>query len=205
LINGEAGEHSLHSAQTRALPGQFTLGSKDELGRLLEEFRPYLLTIATAGFADSVHGKLGVSDVVQETILSGLEDFDQFQGTTREEFAQWLKKILLHRLANVHKAFRTLKRDVTREVLADSQLSHPNQQTASDVAQTRERKLQVEAAIARLSEADREIITLRHCENLTFAEIGNRTYKSEEAARGAWLRAIQRLKQELRQDDSQIP
>lgn len=185
-------------------PGMFSVGSKDELGLLIEEFRPYLLTVASAEFPQEVHGKLGASDIVQETILKGIEEYGQFRGTTREEFAGWLRAILRHQLVNVRRSFRADKRNVALETAVDSQLGQPNQLTASDVASTRERKLLLENAIARLSDADREMIHLRHRDNLTFAEIGIRIQKSEDAARNAWIRAVQRLKQELRRDDSKF-
>ena len=202
---GGDNERGMKSAQTRKLPSNFTLGSKDDLGRFLDEFRPYLLTIATEQFPEAIYGKLGVSDLVQETILKGFENYDQFQGTTREEFAQWLKAILNHQLANTFKAFRTLKRDVELEVSADELLVHANQQSPDEIALIRERRLQVEEAVGRLSDEDRETIHLRHRDNLTFAEIGVRQQKSEDAARNGWIRAVQQLRQELRRNDSKIP
>lgn len=41
----------------------------ESLGPLLEEFRPYLLTIAVGEFPEMLRGKLGASDLVQDTIL----------------------------------------------------------------------------------------------------------------------------------------
>jgi RNA polymerase sigma-70 factor, ECF subfamily len=76
-------------------------GDAVDIGRLLESFRPYLAAIAREEFPSDLGGKLGASDVVQDTIIKGLERFSQFQGTTREEFARWLRAILRHHLANV--------------------------------------------------------------------------------------------------------
>ena len=52
----------------------------------------------------------------------------------------------------------------------------------------------LETALSRLSDAHREAVLLRHRENLSFAEIGSRMQKSEDAARKIWTRAIEQLK-----------
>lgn len=53
------------------------------------------------------------------------------------------------------------------------------------------------AALQRLSEEQRRVIRLRNWDELTFAEIGRRLNRSEEAARKLWTRSVEKLQAEL--------
>jgi RNA polymerase sigma-70 factor (ECF subfamily) len=172
-------------------------GSEEELGKLLEEFRPYLLAIANCEFPQALGGKIAPSDVVQETITLGYQQFDAFRGVTSEEFGGWLRRILLNHLANVSKSYNRQKRQVGREQLADSRLANPRQLSPSGEAISREDRASLDAAIEQLPEVYRQVILFRHQDNLTFAEIGSRLDRSDEAARKLWARAVQQLQQEL--------
>jgi len=173
----------------------------EELGRLLEEFRPYLLAIALEEMPAALGAKLGASDLVQETMSRGFENAATFQGNTKEQLAGWLRSILLNHLANTIKSYQTEKRDYAREQLADSRVVHPGQISPSTEALNREQWDLLQAALSRLSDEYRQAILLRHRENLTFSEIGSRFGKSEEAARKIWTRAIKQLQQELQQHE----
>ena len=92
------------------------------------------------------------------------------------------------------------KRDMDLEVLADSRLAHPQQESPSKVIAGREEQVVLEHAMSLLSEDSRQAITLRHRDNLSFAEIGIRLGKSEDAARKTWARGVEQLKQVLNRD-----
>ena len=61
--------------------------SPDDIGRLLESYRPYLLSIANGELPAALQGKVGASDLVQEAILRGYRYYGTYQGTTDEELA----------------------------------------------------------------------------------------------------------------------
>lgn len=131
-----------------------------------------------------------------------MENFGDFRGTSREELAGWLRQILLHQLSNRLTAYATLKRDVAREVPADSRIIHPDQVSPSGQMLSQEEWERLRAALERLSPDYRIAVLLRHRENLSFAEIGQRMNRSEEAARKLWTRAIRQLQQELGGNES---
>ncbi|MBL8848471.1 MAG: sigma-70 family RNA polymerase sigma factor [Planctomycetaceae bacterium] len=168
-----------------------------DVGRLLESFRPYLAAIAQAEFPSGLAGKLGTSDVVQDTIIKGLERFPQFQGSTREEFARWLRAILRNHIANVIETFSAQKRDVGREKPGHAALIDPWQSSPSGIALSREERDRLDAALACLPDEPRRVILLRHRDDQTFAEIGEAIGKTEEAARKVWVRAVEKLQQAL--------
>ena len=179
-------------------------GSLEQLGRLLEEYRPYLLAIARQEIAPQLAGKVGASDLVQDTLVRGVKHFDSFEGTTREQLAGWLKQILLNGARNAARDFGAEKRDVGREEPVDSRHVARGEQTPSRVLMSRERQELVEAAVARLPEELRRVIEWRHRENLGFADIGQRLDRSEDTARRLWATAIEHLQRELAYDESRL-
>lgn len=172
-------------------------GASRELGELLERYRPYLLAIAMQEMPEALGGKVGASDVVQESLLKGCEQFGTFQGSTAEELSGWLRKILVNQLVNVARSYGTLKRRVDRECRSDSRLADLNQLSPSGEAVSREEWDRVQAALGRLPEHYREVVLLRHRDNLSFGEIGKLLNKSDEAVRKLWARAIQQLQDDV--------
>jgi RNA polymerase sigma-70 factor (ECF subfamily) len=173
-------------------------GVTEQIGELLDTCRPYLLSIAQSEFPSDLHGKLGASDLVQDTLARGVEHFGTFQGHTQAELHGWLRKILLNHLANVWKSYGTEKRQVEREQLADSALADPYWLPPSGEVAAREQSERLEAALARLPEEYQQVIRLRHRENLSFAQVGAAIGKSEDAAGKIWARALERLQKELK-------
>ena len=185
------------------LPIKLPVWSSEDLARRLEEYRPYLLAIAIEELPAALRGKLGASDLVQDTMTRGVEHAGAFRGATTEELAGWLRSTLLNLLANVVKHYQTEKRDLARERGAGCRDVQAEQISPSTEALSREQWDLLQLALGRLSDEYRLAITLRHRENLTFAEIGDHIGKSEEAARKIWSRAIKQLQQEMRQHAAQ--
>lgn len=177
-------------------------GSPDGVGRLLEIYRPYLLTIANSELPDGLAGKAAPSDFLQETIVKGFEQFGTFQGSSAEELARWLRQILLNHLANGRKFFLREKRTIEREQAVDARQPDGQQPSPSEEVRRREKRELVEAAIARLPENYRQVIRLRHSENLSFGEIAAIMRNSEDGAQKLWMRAVQALQQQLGGDGS---
>jgi RNA polymerase sigma-70 factor (ECF subfamily) len=181
-------------------------GSRDALGRVLEACRRYLLRIANNRLADDLQAKGGGSDLVQQTFLEAQRDFEQFQGVSEGELRAWLRQLLLNNLGHFQRRYRaTAKRDVGREVALDGGDSSAEQPqaviaetpTPSQQAAAHEEADKLQRALQRLPEEHCQVILLRHHEQLTFESIGQRLQRSASAARMLWLRAVERLQQEL--------
>ena len=67
----------------------------------------------------------------------------------------------------------------------------------SGQAMEHEQDQALRAALGRLPEDYRRVITLRYEEQLPFEEIGRLLQRSPEAARKLWARAVERLHEEL--------
>jgi RNA polymerase sigma-70 factor (ECF subfamily) len=169
----------------------------DKFPRAVEECRPHLLELAKAELPVLMRPKVGVSDIVQETIIRGIELSSTFSGTTQQELFWWLRAILEKQLLNFRRRYFRKKRNPALEVLANSGHVNPKQQEpVQDIVSSEQREL-LENAISQLPEDYRNSILLRHWEKLTFAEIGVVTQKTEEAARKTWKRAVGQLKKIL--------
>src|SRR5262249_45469878 len=163
--------------------------------------RKYLLLVAGEELDPALRDKLGPSDVVQETFLDAQRDFRQFGGNTEPELLAWLRRVLFNNLADARRRYRAAgKRDVAREVaLADAPAEELRRRLArgDDSPRTRlaarEDAEAVRQALGRLPEGSRRLIEWRNYDLLSFAEIGRRLGKSEEAARKPWTRAVEQL------------
>lgn len=180
-------------------------GSDEALGRLVKQCRSYLLLVANSELDRQLHAKVAPSDVVQETLLRAHEHFEQFNGSSEKEFLAWVRRILLNQVVNVKRDLRRAKRDVNREqpIAGNSRISAPPIDPATgdptpsrQVAQDETSQALAEA-LARLPEDYRQAVIMRSWKRLSFAEIGKRLDRSEDAARKIWYRALERLQKDM--------
>lgn len=181
-------------------------GGEAVLGSLLELYRNYLRLLARIEVGRHLQGKLDASDVVQETFLEAHKHFPQFQGQTERQFVRWLRQILAAKVSNLVRHYiGTQGRDVRREqgLAVDMEQSSLFLEQAlsgsitspSQQASNREQAVLIADALERLPQDYKEVILLRHWENLPFAEIAERMGRSKDSVEKLWLRALTRLRQ----------
>lgn len=184
-------------------------GCVDSQGKLFERCRNYLLLVANRELDPALRGKLGASDLVQETFVNAQRGFRQFRGESEEELICWLRRILHNHAGQAVRRYRrAAKRDVRGEYsLAGFDDGVAARQIASDIETPSRQFVKAEeadsltAAMVRLPDHYREVIQLRHVERLSFEEIGGVMARSAEAARKLWVRAIEQLRAELDFED----
>jgi RNA polymerase sigma-70 factor (ECF subfamily) len=183
-------------------------GSDSAIAEILESCRHYLLQAANRSISPAVQGKVGGSDLVQETMLQARLRFDRFRGLSQQELLAWTGKILEHKLAHERRRYQgTQKRATAREISLGS--GDPTQAlelavagddaTPSAVAIANEEAEKLNKLIQRLSPDHRQVILLRNWERLSFAEIGERMGRGADAAHKLWARAVLQLRRELSQ------
>lgn len=180
-------------------------GSLDDLGQVLNVCRPYLLGIAQRELDADLRAKGGASDLVQETFLDAQRLFLRFAGGSEAELLAWLRQLLLNNLADFTRRYRTAgKRNVGREVALTSDASAGSDAfapvdsvTPSRMMRRNEQTAALDRALAQLPEEYRQVLTLRHQEDLPFEEVGRRLGRSENAARKLWARAVRQLQQAM--------
>lgn len=180
-------------------------GEDSARGALLESYRAWLELLARVEIGRRLQTKVDVGDVVQETFLEAHRSIDRFRGTTSAEFAAWLRGILAIRVSLLVRHYLgTQGRDVRRERGFEIDLDQSSraidgglislQSTPSEQAVKREQGLLLADALARLPEDYREVIILRHLEELTFPDVATRMGRSLDGVQKLWVRALARLR-----------
>jgi RNA polymerase sigma-70 factor (ECF subfamily) len=183
-------------------------GRRESLGALLERYRRYLHRLARAEIGRRLQARTNPSDLVQETFLQASRHFDQFAGDTEQAWRGWLRSILRRRLLRlVRRQVLASKRSVRVEVPFDAEgstaaaLVSPDS-SPSAAARRRERDDELSRRLDRLPAAQREVLVLRHLEGLPFPEVAQRMGRSPGAVRVLWLRALERLRRQRREETS---
>jgi RNA polymerase sigma-70 factor, ECF subfamily len=184
-------------------------GDASCVGELLSVYREYLLGIAVARLDPRIRARCNPSDVVQETLLEAFRDFHQFRGGLEREFLAWIRQILANNLARmVELHLLTDKRDMRRERSLDMSLDangsrlerrdHWFTDGGTSPSSALNQKEQLQTTLERISKLPshyRDVLLLRHIEELSFEEVAERLGKSSGAVRMIWLRALEQLRQ----------
>jgi RNA polymerase sigma-70 factor (ECF subfamily) len=165
---------------------------------LFRRHLPALRAKAQARLPASVRGKVGASDVVQESWLAAFLALGDFEEAGDGSFGRWLRKIVERKVSDeVRRHARTKKRSARREVRfgTDAARLEPDrgQATPSQVAGDAERSAALLDVIDGLSEDHATVIRLVHREGLTLVEAGRRMGRTPDATRMLYGRAIGRI------------
>jgi RNA polymerase sigma-70 factor (ECF subfamily) len=156
-----------------------------------------------------LQGRIDPSDVLQETYLEAAQGLAEHLRKSDIPFYLWLRLLAGNRLAKAHRAhLATSKRAAGREVpiptalpeassvvLADCLVSVGDRPSEATIRA--EECARMQEALERLGTADRELLALRHYEQMTTPEIGEILGISPAAASKRYLRALERLREVL--------
>jgi RNA polymerase sigma-70 factor (ECF subfamily) len=211
-----SGSGSSRSSAAVGLLDRARHGSKSSLGALLQQYRNYLVVLASMQIERRLQPRVSPSDVVQETMLRAHKNFAQFRGTTEQELLAWLRQILVNNLATfVEQHMLAARRDVRREISMErigaaleqstillAALIPATTKSPSMAVQQREEAVVLADRLAQLPEDYREVLVLRNMKGLAFEEIAQRIDRSVGATRMLWLRAIEKLRSVYRKEES---
>jgi RNA polymerase sigma-70 factor (ECF subfamily) len=180
-------------------------GDGTALGQLLELYRNYLRILARTQVEGTLRGQLDPSDLVQRTFLEACRDFPQFAGKTERELMAWLRRILVHNLADeikrIHAKGHNWQRQESLEALLDRSSAEAEEALAQSVstpsaqASRREQAMLLANALTLLPPDYREVIYLRNLKRLPFEVIAGQMKRSSGAVRMLWARALEKLSQ----------
>lgn len=180
------------------------------LGELFERHRLRLERMVALRMDPAVRQRVGASDVLQEAYLEIADRLGDYLQDPRMPFFLWIRFITAQRLLKLHRHHAgTKKRDVRRQVRIDAPASPAATSAAlvdhlaatgvtpSGVAVVGEMRLQLEAALDRMNPTDREVLVLRHFEELSNVETAEALGIGVDAASKRYLRALARLREVL--------
>ena len=152
-----------------------------------------------------IAARVDPSDVVQETLVEASDKLAKYLEKQPLPFYPWLRCLASERLIQLHRQhIRSQKRSVSREqrqevMLADeSVIELANRLAANDTSPSqrfsrREQLECVKAALEHLPHNDREVLVLRHLEQLSVQQAADVLGVSLAAVKTRHFRAIQRL------------
>ncbi len=180
-------------------------------GQFLSAHRKRLRRMVALRLDQRLRGRIDPSDVIQEAFLEATERRREYarQSGPMSPFL-WLRFLTLQRLQIVHhQQLGTKSRDAGRDVSINTATSPAASSAAlatqllgrdtraSDVAILAERKRRLLEVLERMEAIDREVLVLRHFEQLTNGECARVLGLGESAATKHYLRALGRLRDVL--------
>jgi RNA polymerase sigma-70 factor (ECF subfamily) len=174
-------------------------GERAGLDAIVVRYREILLQRIRLLMGPEARQAADSNDFLQGLFLEIVTDFERRGPQDEKEFLRWATAVARN---NIRDGVRR-RREMAVDRFASSLDWQPvlgNAPLASPAANA-EREEQVERlceAMTKLREDDRSVIELRHFEGLSFAEIGQRLGRSENAAQILHTRALVKLGELLR-------
>jgi RNA polymerase sigma-70 factor (ECF subfamily) len=182
-------------------------GDAEALGDLFSQHRERLRRMVQVRLDRRLQGRIDPSDVLQESYVEVTRALAAYLKDPVLPFFLWLRMITGRKLQALHRRHLGAKsRDAGREVslyrgalpqassvsLAAQLLGRLT--TPSVAAVRAELQVRIQEALNSMDEIDREILALRHFEQLSNAEAAQVLGLSEQAASNRFVRALKRLK-----------
>jgi RNA polymerase sigma-70 factor, ECF subfamily len=199
--------NSPSDSESTRLMDRLRAGDPAAVGDLFGRHRERLRRMVDMRLDRRLQGRIDASDVIQEAHLEVAERLADYLADPKLPPFLWLRLVVGERMAKLHRTHLGAQmRDAGREVslfrealpaassaaLAAHLLGKHTSPTQAAVRA--ERLLRLQEAINTLEPIDREILSLRHFEELTRAEAAQALGIEEAAAAKRYVRAMKRLK-----------
>jgi len=197
------------AVETQNLLKRVAQADKAAADALWERYRPALRRMIGLRLDQAVSRRVDASDVVQDVLLKASQRLDEYLKNPALPFHLWIRQIARDLMIDTHRRHRvSAKRSLDREVSLQNRLgafddrsslelaAHLRDPALTPAAQALRRELQsrFDTALLRLDDDEREIILLRHFEQLSNGETAQVLGLSEAAAGMRHLRALRRLR-----------
>ncbi len=185
-------------------------GEVDALGSLFALYQTKLRRMVDLRLDPRLNGRVSASDVLQEAYIDALKRVRHYIDKPEMPFYVWLRLIAGQRLVEVHRQHLGAKRrDAGQEISIDRPVftaassvcmagrlagAGPSPSAEAIRGETLQR---LEAALENLDPIDREVLALRHFEELTNQEVCEVLGIDKSAASKRYVRALVRLKDVL--------
>lgn len=184
-------------------------GDAEARERLWNRHRGALHKLVAMRLDRGIQGRVDVSDVVQDALVEADRRLADYMKQEPMPFHLWLRQIARDRMIDAHRRHRGAeRRSIDREqsppspsLFADrsafdlaAQLRDGREATPAAAALQHELEARFRAALEQVDPIDREIIELRHIEQLSNKDTATALGLSEPAAGMRYLRAIRRLR-----------
>ncbi len=189
------------------LLGRLKGGDAEALAELISQHRPRLLRMVEFRLDARLQRRVEAEDVLQEAYLDAAKRMQHFADDTSRSFFIWLRMVVMQTLIDVHRRHLGAQmRDAGRETgvpgapgsqatscsLAADLVGRFTSPTLA--ARRAEMAEQLRVALDEMDPTDREVLALRHFEELTNGEVAEELGIEQKAASIRYVRALRRLK-----------
>jgi RNA polymerase sigma-70 factor, ECF subfamily len=196
--------------ETSLLVERAAVGDNQAWERLMSDHRARLSRMVALRMDRRLQGRIDPSDVIQESYIDAARRLSEYAKNPTMPFFLWLRLLVGQRLMEQHRRHLGAQaRDASRDVslyqgdfpeattadLATHLLG--NTSTPSRIAIRSEQQLHLQRALESLDPIDREILVLRHFEQLSNGEAAEVLGLDKSAASKRYTRALIRLKDVL--------
>lgn len=196
-----------HTDEERELIDQVVNGDENALAILFSSHRDRLWRMVNFRMDPRLHGRVDADDVLQESWMSVVQRIDHFLADASRSIFVWFRLITSQTLIDIHRRhLGTQKRNAAMEFsinkgwsaestsfsLSFHLLGHLTSPTQAALRE--ELSQQLKTALSTMNEIDREVLALRHFEQLSNRETAQILQISDQAASDRYMRALGRLK-----------
>jgi RNA polymerase sigma-70 factor (ECF subfamily) len=193
------------------LVNRIVRGDREALAELFLIYRPRLWRMVNFRLHPRLQGRVDADDVLQDAWLMAVDRIEYFLRDASHSSFIWFRMIVQQTLIALHRRhLGAEKRNAARDVpvhggwegdsTSSSLAFHLSGSFTSPSSAVNRAELarQLDTILQGMNEIDREVLALRHFEELTNSETARVLNMSEQATSGRYLRALGRLKEILK-------
>jgi RNA polymerase sigma-70 factor (ECF subfamily) len=180
-------------------------GDEASWEKLMSLYSERLRRVVAVRLDHRLRGRIDCEDVLQEVFLEAWRSLSRYSATSDVPFYVWLRAIAGNKLLECHRYhLGTQLRDARREAAGGGGMPDASSEvlaewladsgtSPSSAAARAELRVSLHACLDDMDAIDREVIMLRHFEQLTPYEAAIALGLNEKAAAMRYLRAVRRL------------
>ncbi len=190
-------------------------GDASAVDRLLGEFREPLRQVINLRLDPALGRRVDASDIVQDVLLEANQRLVDYLKSPTMPFHLWLRHLAQDRIIDTHRRHRQAQR---RSIDREQAIRRPawtdessvqlvaqlvdGEQTPASAAIHHELQRRLTDALSELNDDDRELILMRHHEQLSNQDVAATLGLTEAAASMRYLRALRKLRGVLVPEES---
>jgi len=190
-------------------------GDADAIAEVFSHHRDKLQRMVRFRLDRRLYGRVDTADVLQDVWLETSRRIEDYTSNPAVPFFVWVRQLAYQIIIDLHRRhLGAQKRNVSQEVSigksnCDTSVSIAaqlagNLTSPSNVAMRGERLARLREALDGMDEVDREVLALRHFEELGNNEVAEILGIQKTAASNRYVRALKRLKQVLEADSESV-
>jgi RNA polymerase sigma-70 factor (ECF subfamily) len=193
--------------QTQDLLERARHGEPAAVDGLLAAYREALRRVVGLRLDPALAGRIDASDIVQDVLLEASQRLKDYLRQPTMPFHLWLRHMARDHIIDAHRRHRVAQRrslDREQPLVPAALANHSSVElaarlfdqelTPATAAMQHELQRRLHAAITALNDDDREVICMRHYEQLSNQEVATVLQLTEAAASMRYLRALRRLR-----------